>query len=344
MTTIKSKSTNFKSIPISSDWVLIGIYWALAAPLIFYSNFDTHGYLVTFKALLFTIILDTSTVLLMLFFLPNDFLKGRYLNASIMGFILLMVLSYIYSWGYHYLFGDPFRTGVFGLLSNMIEHARSYGILVVLISAKKFHDVKIEFERMERFKIEDELKFIRNQINPHFLFNTLNNVYALVENKNPIASKVINRLSDLLRYVIYDANKEWVRLKDELKFIEDFFNLERLRHDNLSNLSLVITGDPGQLIIAPSILVLFIENGFKHGLNSSINNWIKIEILIQENVLQLMVENPKSSHGVKRSSGGLGLNTARRHLELQYPDKHQLDINDDGKRYTVNLILELHEQ
>src|SRR5690606_34259880 len=135
-------------------------------------------------------------------------------------------------------FSDYFSLNFYGVLIGMVEHARSYGILAIILAGKKFYDVQLQFERLEKHKAKDELQFIRSQINPHFLFNTLNNIYSLIEDKDKDAALIVNRLSELLRYIIYDANKEFVHLKDELAFIQGYFGLEKIRHDNSSRMQL----------------------------------------------------------------------------------------------------------
>lgn len=333
------------SLPLRSDWLLIVIYWIIAAPIIFLSNMDAHGAEATSKALLFTIILDTATVLTIMFTLPAFVIKQHYMNASVFGFFLLMFFGLIYSFGYNILFKEPFVLNIWGLLKGMVSHARSYGILAMLASGKRFYDLRLHMERVERFKAENELKFIRSQINPHFLFNTLNNIYSLVID-NVKASSIINQLSDLLRYTVYEANKDWVLLVNELKFIVDYYNLEKVRHDNYPAITLNVSGEPKTLKIAPSILIIFVENAFKHGFQAgSLNSWVKIEILIQDEILQLTVHNSKSSDLKTRHStecnNGIGLQNAKRHLELLYPTKHQLEIEDGSNTFRVNLILEL---
>lgn len=326
-----------------SDYSLIAMYWLIAIPVTYLSNIGLHGLSATLRALIFTVLLDTFTVLTMLYTLPNFLLRRSYINASLMGLLFLAIFGVIYRYGYANLFHESFTLNFYGVLAGMVDHARSYGILAIILAGKKFYDIQLQFERIEKFKAKNELQLLRSQINPHFLFNTLNNIYSLVEDKDKEAAEIITRLSDLLRYIIYDANKEFVPLKDELSFIKGYFNIEKIRHDHNARIDLKIIGEPRSWLISPSILISFIENAFKHGINSGRDTWVRVVCIIQEEVFQMTIENSFVPEYKAKEQGGLGLENAKRHLQLQYPDKHQLEISREKDRYSVTLTLELNE-
>lgn len=289
-------------------------------------------------------ILDTITVLIILYTVPRFVMKRSYVNASLLALIILALIGIINGYGYHVFFKDYFKFNAYGILAAMVEHARSYGILAIILAGKKFYDFQIRFERLEKFKATQELQLVRSQINPHFLFNTLNNIYSLIEDKDKEAAAIVSKLSELLRFTIYDANKEFVPLRDELTFIQGYFRLEQIRHDNPSAMKLKISGDPKDLIISPAVLISFVENAFKHGINSGNQNWVNIEIMIQQEIFQMHLTNSFTPEYIVKNKGGVGLSNAKRHLQLQYPDRHQLDIEHGSDRYDLTLTIELDER
>jgi LytS/YehU family sensor histidine kinase len=190
-----------------------------------------------------------------------------------------------------------------------------------------------------------ELNELRNQINPHFLFNMLNNVKALIRNDPEKATTVIMKLSEFLRYQLYENTEEKTALVGELNFISNFLNLEKIRRDNLSigidNKTDVRSA--GAVFIPPNLFTTFVENAVKHSINiSGKEAWIRISIAIEDRSLHFMCSNSKdaiASVPTDKKSSGLGLANIKRRLELLYQDKYTLKINATDATYTVNLII-----
>ena len=186
-----------------------------------------------------------------------------------------------------------------------------------------------------------ELQLLKSQLNPHFYFNTLNNLYGLAMIAPKKAPDAILKLSDIMEYVIYDCRHDRVSIEKELRFISSYIELEKLRYDNSASISLQITGDAKDKVISPLLLIQFIENAFKHGLEQFKNNsYLRIHIDIQNG--HLRYESVNSINDATHSiSGGVGLTNVKKRLEIIYPSKHELHIHSENNEYTVKLLLKL---
>lgn len=196
---------------------------------------------------------------------------------------------------------------------------------------------------IQREKLKAELSYLKAQINPHFLFNTLNSIYgtALTE-KSPLTAEAILKLSGLMRYVLLDDQEEFVSLQREISFISDFIELQKIRLGDTVNINYNSSGDPGELRIAPLILITFIENAFKHGVNPEEKSEIDINFRIADGAVELKVDNTKVNYfNPDRGIGSLGLTNTRKRLDLYYPRKHILQIDETPVRFTVKLNIQL---
>ena len=198
-----------------------------------------------------------------------------------------------------------------------------------------------EFQEFKTKQLETELNLLKSQLSPHFLFNTLNNLYGLTLKKADNAPEVIMKLSDLLRFTLETSKKNKVELRKEIDFIENYVELEKLRLSNRCDVKLNISGNSEGKMIAPMLLITFIENSFKHG-GSSINknSFIRIFLNIQNDLLKLTVENSRQEDQYQ-SSLKIGLENVRRKLELLYPGKHTLTIVDRKEIFKINLEIVL---
>jgi sensor histidine kinase YesM len=211
-----------------------------------------------------------------------------------------------------------------------------------LIRKEAEHHEAIEREKIEaELNLrEAELKLLKGQIHPHFLFNTLNNAYSLAIEKSEKTADVIIKLADMFSFLTYDCNSDKVELSKDLEFVNNYLDLQSLRYDSCS-ISMKVTGNMDNLQIAPMILHTFIENSFKHGAeNVSGDAWIKIYVTINDRTLNFSVSNSKG-HKNNGDGNGIGLTNAARRLELLYPGRHDLIINDKNDEYSVFLRIEL---
>lgn len=195
-------------------------------------------------------------------------------------------------------------------------------------------------QRVEGEKLQTELNFLKAQIQPHFLFNTLNSIYALVVQKNDHAADAVVMLSDFLRYIIREAGNKQVDLAKELQFIENYLGLQKARLGNTVELEYTLPEATSGESIAPLILFSFVENAFKHGVNPEEASSIKIQIGLDQHVLALKVFN-KKVNTLQQELGGIGVQNTRERLMHLYPHRHQLEILDNPTDYTVHLTINL---
>lgn len=193
--------------------------------------------------------------------------------------------------------------------------------------------------------MQSELRFLKSQINPHFLFNTLNNLYALTLKKSDKAPEIVIKLSEMMRYMLYECNEKRVPLDKEVHYLENYLDLEKLRKGQMVDIGFEVNGRIGQQTIAPLIFIPFVENSFKHGANNHIKKgFVNIKLDIDNQNIVFFIENskvdslPAQTH---KRSGGIGLVNVKRRLDLLYPKKYKLDIKDNPNTYAVRLRLDL---
>jgi sensor histidine kinase YesM len=191
-------------------------------------------------------------------------------------------------------------------------------------------------------KLSAEVSYLKAQINPHFLFNTLNSLYALTLQKSNEAPNAVLKLSGIMRYVVTESSQDFVALDKEINYIKDYIELQKLRLDNSVSLSFDIHGTTTGRAIAPLILIPFIENAFKYGINPDKDSYIKIVIEIQNHSLSMSVKNAIAASEIDEEfKTEEGLKNTQKRLELIYSGKYELEVIEDGKEYAVNLKIEL---
>jgi hypothetical protein len=197
------------------------------------------------------------------------------------------------------------------------------------------------WKQTEREKLNTELSYLKTQINPHFLFNTLNSIYSLALEKSDYTATAVVKLSGLMRYITTESSNDFVALEKEINYISDYFELQRFRFGSSVNMSFTVSGETEGKRIAPLLLIPFVENAFKHGVNPEENTMIDIQIIISIDILLMTIKNNKVNlllDPQQRSGLGVG-NTAQR-LELIYPGKHSLKIQDENNEFIVELMIE----
>lgn len=186
-----------------------------------------------------------------------------------------------------------------------------------------------------------ELKLLKAQLNPHFLFNSLNNIYALSLDSLPETSDTILKLSELMRYQLQSSKKQTLPLVDELNFVKNYIDLEKIRLTDKSDVQLHIEGEVSNVQIAPMLLIPFIENSFKHGINTIHHNFIHIFIHISDEYLSFDIQNSIPAKKMKRISTKTGLDNTQRRLDLLYKNQYDLKITTENNTFKVHLELEL---
>lgn len=242
-------------------------------------------------------------------------------------------------------FPEPFLLGIpRGAWLAALNNAISSFTLLLLIGgfirlSYSFIRNQNEKKALENANLNAEVNFLKSQINPHFLFNTLNSIYSQAHSRSVNTEHSILKLSELLRYVLYDSGDDKVELSKDIQYINNYIDLQRLRLSQKIKINYSVTGNMEGKRIAPLLLITFIENAFKHGISYSLASCIDISIVIFEKTLTLSVVNPileKDSF----ETGGLGLKNVRRRLELLYPG-HHLDVFCNESLYIVNLKIDL---
>ncbi|KIC91661.1 hypothetical protein HY58_05370 [Flavihumibacter sp. ZG627] len=220
------------------------------------------------------------------------------------------------------------------------------GFLFMLRYVKQWYMKEQRSMELQKENAESQLKLLTAQVHPHFLFNTLNNIYSQTQTDSPKGSKMIMELSDMLRYILAEGGKALVPLNKELDMIQDYINLEKIRYGNKLDLHLSIPTDANHLYIAPLLLLPFIENCFKHGASRFLHSpWINLKIEISGRHLTMKLMNGKESNQPNsQDRSGTGINNVQQRLKLLYPGKHDLQISDETEVYVVNLRLELTEE
>lgn len=217
----------------------------------------------------------------------------------------------------------------------------SIGMCLGIKINKQWNKRELEIEKTKQSQLFLQNKYLRYQIQPHFLFNTLNSIYSLTSKKSNDAPEVVLTLSDMMRYMLYYTDGEYVLLKDELKYIENYMKLQRLRIANNQNVKINIHGSVTSQKIRPFLFISFIENAFKYGTDFKGNTEIKINIHVNENELQFECGNIIGNRKKDEESSGIGLNNTKERLQLLYPERHWLHIKEEDNKFVVNLTLKL---
>lgn len=204
-----------------------------------------------------------------------------------------------------------------------------------------YGDLRVK-EELARRTHQVESALVRSKLDPHFLFNTLNNIDVLIQRDPAAASAYLNKLCDLMRFVLYEARAETIPLAAELAYIHTYLDLERIRSANPRHVACQVSGDPGEMRIAPMVFIPFLENAFKHAASSRAGTDIAVEVRIQGRRVHFVCANRhRGGAGPAPEPGGLGNPLMARRLELLYPGRHTMEVADDGGTWTVRLTVDL---
>ncbi|MFD2245890.1 sensor histidine kinase [Pontibacter ruber] len=294
----------------------------------------------------------------MYFLMPQYLLQKRYMEfavylslmmlaiGTLMQFVLLPVLI-------HPLICPTTCTEdnltLYRFVKNIVNLGYLVSISAVVYLLKNWYRHQQAAQNLAQDKLEAELKFLKGQIHPHFLFNTLNSLYSLSLKKSDKAPEVVLKLSGLMDYMLYDAAAAKVPLEKELSYIQNYIALERIRYGNRVDISYTESGSMAGRQIAPMMLLPFVENAFKHGVSTETENaWIRIDVKVQQDMLVVLVENckchDKASSSNRDMASGIGLKNVRRRLELLYEGRYTLEVEDEPDSYGVRLELNLQDE
>lgn len=278
-------------------------------------------------------------------FIPKFLIKKQYLKF-IVCFVLIIGGFAIFTNLSAYIFLKVFKFyfNFFRVSWSFSDFMGSFLMILagtsIRLFAQWFKDVK-EKKELEKQNFKSQLSLLKNQLNPHFLFNTLNNIDSLITENRPEASLALNKLSRLMRYMVYDSEKEFVPLQDEINYIQNYISLQKLRIPNQDIVQLTVTGNTENNHIAAMLFIPFVENAFKHSsLKDKPENKIEIKINVNENEISFSCFNNIAEINKDKSSG-VGLDLVRKRLDLIYKKNYKLEINKTDKEFTVNLNIKL---
>jgi len=277
-------------------------------------------------------------------FLNKRYLKQKtlwqFMLGAIVAIFIFAVLRYALTWlaiqiGFEHALKDFWVY----ILSTVLINTFFAGLaLFVNFTEAWFRNQKMKQE-LENERLQSELKMLRFQVNPHFLFNTLNNIYTLVYKKADAAPEAVLKLSSLMRYMLYEADAERVPLQKELNYISHFIELQKLRLASHHEVSFSINGEPENHKIAPLLLIPFIENAFKHSASASKKSNVSIQLSISKDTLTFICKNDFNNQKPSSLHSGVGLKNAQKRLQLIYPNKHTLNIASENTPFTVQLTI-----
>ncbi|HCO67972.1 MAG TPA: hypothetical protein DIT04_09505, partial [Dysgonomonas sp.] len=221
------------------------------------------------------------------------------------------------------------------------------GTSVALKANKRWYKNSINLEAVKAAQLEADLKNLRSQLNPHFLFNTLNNIYSLIPIDSEKAQESVHRLSKLLRYILYENETKFVPVDKEIEFTQNYIDLMRLRISPNVKLNVLIKNENCDKQIASLLFITLIENAFKHGINNGSDSFIDIKIYVDnEKGILCTVENSlaETEDNIEPGNSGIGLTNLRKRLDLIYPDNHELRIEKRGKSFFVLLCINFNDK
>ena len=334
--------------------------------LAFYTYFYGHTYDDYYSTFLFVCLLlpitIATTYFLNYYLIPRYLLKKRYkyfilyavysLIFSVYFELIVVFLAYVILADFNMAKMNPLTKDLFFLMVGLY-FVVFFAVAVKML--KNWYQIQQNNQQLAKEKLEAglklkeaELKVLRGQIHPHFLFNTLNNLYGLTLAKSDVAPKVVLLISELLDYLLYQCNTPEVSLKKEIDHISNYLELEKLRYGPHIQVKLESSGEVTSQKIAPMLLLPFVENSFKHGVSNEMSHgFVNIKLKVSGNDLYFYVENSKikpNSAGVDYPSHRIGLENVKKRLELIYSKQHRLVIEDGDKTYKCSLYIGLSER
>ena len=328
------------------------------------SYLKLHGHFPNFfktmaEAFLFLLPQAVLVYPLLYFILPRYFFNGKYIKASLWIFVFLFLtilisaalLIYI---PWHKVAWIPSQAKLFEGTTNLQKLSQAYlsalqgslagAALAIGFKMSKYYYFKnLRNQQLQKENTESQLQLLKAQVHPHFLFNTLNNIYSQTQTESPKGSKMIIGLSDLLRYILYEGQKPLVPLKQELIMISEYINLEKIRYGNKLDVHVLTPDKTDDIFIAPLLLLPFVENCFKHGTSNMLQNpWINLTVELKDTTLVMKLMNGKTPlNGNIQEKQGIGINNVSQRLNLLYKDKYDLQIREDEEVFVVDLRVEL---
>ena len=334
---------------ISTRKVYHSIFWVLGFLILFAIEDFDYGFFFHFtNALLRTLILGGMIYYNYYYLITNYLTKDRfftYCGLLVLSVIIITPLSNILFF---------FKYADYPNYQNYLtaNHHSYFLINMTIVGASTIIKIVSDWVKHQRERtdlqtqtMQSELRFLKSQINPHFLFNTLNNLYALTLKKSDKAPEIVVKLSEMMRYMLYECNEKRVPLSKEVKYIQNYLDLEALRQGKEVEINFEVYGEVTNQEIAPLMFIPFLENSFKHGLNHHIDQgYVDIRLDVKQDAIRLRIENSKPDSvplPEHPRSGGIGLVNVRRRLNILYPENYDLNIENEPNSYSIDLKIDL---
>ena len=343
-------------------WIFQGFLYSFV-----YINNSRYGYPLLLTASMLESLIFLSmhiflSYMLIYFVLPRYLLKQKYwqtaawvvslfiLTAGMSAVLASTVIKAERNWitNYHlYTRGFDIGSMALALMAGLRGGITIAGISATIKLMKYWYTKERRNLQLQKENAESQLQLLKAQVHPHFLFNTLNNIYSYTQNASTVASKLVMGLSDMMRYMLYECNLPLVALDKELKMLQDYSMLEQIRYDKRLDLHIELPENTQDLYIAPLLLLPFVENCFKHGASNMLEQpWISLHISVEGDVLKMNLVNGKPPDNGPRplDKPGIGIVNVRKRLSLLYPDKHELLITAEEEVFIINLTLQLERK
>ncbi len=369
-----------QQVILKRNWIIHATFWLLYLVLLAWSFSEIRGYENFLAKSIFIVLVQTLVFYLNFHvLLPRFFEKKKHLmyGLAVVGTILISLLVF-YAFdriSFDLELKRAMQTNDFSRLPREFRgHGRAahfppwavpwrfnfiwrsllfYGffLFIALFISTVYRNLLVNQEkekeslRLQGMIREAESSLLKSQINPHFLFNTLNNIYSMAQLKSDQTADAVHRLSEMLRYVIYECNQPQVRLGSETSYIRSYIELQMLKDEETGNIDYALEPVDEELMIAPMLLIPFIENSFKHSfIEDKEQSWIRIRLRTEGNTLFLSAGNSVPAGPARKDgTGGVGLANVQKRLQLLYPGKHQLVIDRDTDEFKIELTLTLDE-
>jgi sensor histidine kinase YesM len=345
-------------------WLFWGLYFGIVRelhPRYFKSTEHFPNLFQSLAQSFFTLLPQVVFIYPLLYFvLPRYILTGKYIKATGWAVVLLFLqisfsAALLLSIPWHRVLYMSQAVEIFkGVTSAWLKIKLAYlsalqgslagaSLAISLMLFKHFYLKNLRIQQLQKENVAAQLQILKAQVHPHFLFNTLNNIYSQTQLESPKGSKMIMGLSDILRYILYEGQKSLVPLKQELLMIKEYINLEKIRYGNKLDVHVMIPDKTDDIYIAPLLILPFVENCFKHGTSNMLQDpWINLAVELNDTTLVMKLMNGKARLNQNDDSKtGIGIGNVRQRLELLYSGKYDLQIREDEEVFVVDLNVEL---
>jgi two-component system, LytTR family, sensor kinase len=325
------------------------VFWGIVCVLWFYLRYQDYPTKRIALSITIVKVLDLALIVYLTNYLlvPRLLYKKKYVDFVVAFLIMIVASSFVKMYLMGEILDNPRLFSLSGnLKSRLYENLISDFFLVLTGAAFKliFDYLKVQQRLTEvaREKAETELSFLKSQINPHFLFNSLNSVYFLIHKTNDEARRALHKFSEMLRYQLYEVNDDKITIEKEIHYLKDYVDLQQLRKDEKYVVEFDCAPDVKGFSIEPLLLIPFVENAFKHiSHHTDSINYIRVSLSRMASIFSFSVVNSREDQPTTETHGGIGMNNVKRRLELLYPGKHELLIEKTAQQFTVKLNLQL---